>query len=119
NCSFVNAYISAINADDCSRVVFRYNSCNNSAVDSHGQESSPQGVRSLEVYNNSFTYNTAGSDGAIRYPLNVNYWINFRGGTGVVTGNTFPYISVGSKSTIQVEVDAINRCGEIPCHPET
>lgn len=62
------------------RFVFRYNTVQNDVVGTHGTESSGRyrGVRSYEIYNNTFTSNTLLFTGVF-----------LRGGTGVVWGNSF------------------------------
>ena len=65
--------------DDAARVVFRYNTLNNSSFNSHGLATSPVGIRHFEIYNNEF-----------RYPdrsVNQNWHIWIRGGTGVIFDN--------------------------------
>jgi hypothetical protein len=54
-------FLQAINLDDNSRTVVRYNTFNNSAIGSHGQETSPWGVRHYEIYNNDFVFTTSGT----------------------------------------------------------
>ena len=62
------------------RFVFRHNTVYNDVIATHGTESSGRyrGVRSYEIYNNTFTANTLLFTGIL-----------LRGGTGVVWGNSF------------------------------
>jgi len=62
------------------RFVFRYNTVYNDVLATHGTESSGRyrGVRSYEIYNNTFTSDALLFTGIL-----------LRGGTGVVWGNTF------------------------------
>lgn len=62
------------------RVVFRYNTVRNFAIDAHDYRGSSQrGARSWEIYRNTWT-NDSGFDPP---------WMHFRGGTGVIHNNTF------------------------------
>ena len=99
NCTF-KAGIFVCNFDDNSRVVFRYNTMQDAALGSHGQESSPYGSRQWEVYNNTFTLTNGNPD-------NLQDWFTVRGGTGVITGNSMAGIPF--KSGIQLNVYSISR----------
>jgi hypothetical protein len=115
NCTFNDASTGAVNMDDNTRIVFRYCTFNNAAPASHGQETSIYGVRHWEFYNNTFIYSSSGTGPSGQpYPLNMNYWIEIRGGTGVVTNNVMPDIPWG-KSGIQLNVFSINRADSIAC----
>jgi len=57
----------------------------NSNVATHGAETSPEGLRHFELYDNTFLFDNLGED-----TLNLNRWIWIRGGTGVITDNTMP-----------------------------
>jgi hypothetical protein len=99
DCTFTGLYLQAIDFDDNSRTVVRKCTFDNSAITSHGQETSPWGTRHWEVYDNNFIFTLSGAP----YPLNLNYWFLVRGGTGVIFGNTMPHISaqqLGDKSGI-------------------
>ncbi len=115
DCTFNGLFLQAINIDDNARVVVRRNTFNDSAIGSHGQETSPWGLRHFEVYNNVFVFHTSGGP----YPLNLNYWFEIRGGTGVIFGNTIPDISSqqwGAKDSITLEDFNIQRASNnIPC----
>ncbi len=89
DCSFNGLFLQAVNIDDNARVVIRHCAFNDSAIGSHGQETSPWGLRHFEVYADTFVFHTNGAP----YPLNLNYWFEIRGGTGVVFNNTMPDIS--------------------------
>jgi hypothetical protein len=71
-----------------------------SAVNTHGQETSIYGARTWEVYGNSFKL-TAGN------PYNMQDWFQVRGGTGVVTANSMDNIPF--KGGIQLLVYSITR----------
>jgi hypothetical protein len=93
DCTFTDMLTGAVDTDDNSRSVIRHCTFNNSAIGSHGQETSPWGNRHWEVYNNTFIFTAKGSTpygGA--YPVNLNYWHEVRGGTGVIFGNVMPHI---------------------------
>lgn len=71
-----------IDCDDSSRCVYRYNTLTYSSFNTHGMDSSPQGVRHFEVYNNVFIH-----DGGTSQIANQNWAIWIRGGTGVIYNN--------------------------------
>lgn len=79
------------------RFVFRYNSVQNDVLATHGTESSGRyrGVRSYEIYNNTFSANSLLFTG-----------IYLRGGTGVVWGNTF--LGAGGETGYQSAVRLAN-----------
>jgi hypothetical protein len=99
DCTFTGLYLQGLDFDDNSRTVVRHCTFNNSAITSHGQETSPWGTRHWEVYDNNFIFTPSGGP----YPLNLNYWFLARGGTGVIFGNNLPHIEaqqLGSKAGI-------------------
>lgn len=77
-----------IDADDSTRVVYRYNDLTYSAFNTHGMDTSPVGVRHFEVYNNTF-----GHPGGSSQLANQNWAIWIRGGTGVIFKNQIDDIS--------------------------
>lgn len=77
-----------IDADDSTRVVFRYNDLTYSSFNSHGMATSPVGVRHWEVYGNTFHY-----PGGTDQIANQNWCIWIRGGTGVIANNYFDDIA--------------------------
>jgi hypothetical protein len=100
NCTFSNAGIACSNFDDNSRVVWRYNTMQDAALGSHGQETSIYGARGWEIYGNSFKI-TSGN------PHNLQDWFGVRGGTGVVTANSME--DIPTKGGIQLLVYSITR----------
>jgi hypothetical protein len=94
SCTFTDMFLQAINVDDNARAVIRHNTFNNSAIGSHGQETSPWGVRHFEIYGNTFIFTLSGpTPFGGQYPLNLNYWAEIRGGTGCVYNNAVPDIN--------------------------
>jgi hypothetical protein len=77
--------------DDNSRVVFRHCVFDQSVASSHGEETSPFGLRHFELYNNTFVFTDAGMA-----TFNLNWWLFLRGGTGVIFSNTMPNIISGT-----------------------
>jgi hypothetical protein len=71
--------------DDNSRTVVRHCVFNNSNLGSHGAETSPEGLRHFELYDNTFLFDNLGND-----TLNLCRWFWLRGGTGVITDNVMP-----------------------------
>lgn len=82
NNTFYGGTNQGIDCDDASRCVYRYNTLTYSSFNSHGKDSSPQGVRHFEVYNNKFIHN-----GGTSQIANQNWAIWIRGGTGVIFNN--------------------------------
>jgi hypothetical protein len=120
NCTFTDMFLQSINLDDNSRTVVRHNTFNNSAIGSHGQETSPWGVRHYEIYNNTFKFTTSGNTPFGKtYPLNLNYWFEDRGGTGCIFNNTVPDIrskTWGAKATwLLVDFNIQRHSNNISC----
>lgn len=95
------------NLDDNSRTVWRHVTWDNSAIGSHGQETSPEGTRQWEFYDNRWI--CAGDN-----KWNMDFFMSIRGGTGVICDNTFDDIPWG-KAEIKLQVFSIRRRGQIPC----
>lgn len=117
DCGF-HAILSSIDFDGDSRVVFRHNVLDNAALGSHGADTSPIGLRHVEVYDNELIFANFGDcDGSVTLGLNWFFWM--RGGTGVITDNVLPAISScawGSKGNILFSVLNIRRnSGSYPC----
>lgn len=97
---FVGMPNQATDFDDAARVVFRYNTVNNSAFNSHGLATSPIGMRHFEIYRNNFNFPEV---------INQNWHIWIRGGTGVIFDNSFEDINSsywGNKTEILMSVRA-------------
>ncbi len=110
NNAFKKIILQSIDVDDNMRAVIRYNSFDNSGFVYHGADTSSSGVRHVEVYNNKFTFTTSGS--GYRFPLNINWWVYVRGGTGVWTDNDMADIRStqwGNKPEIVMTVQNVNR----------
>jgi hypothetical protein len=117
DCTFTGIFIGAVDFDDNSRTVLRHCTLDNSMIYCHGQDSSPDGARHWEVYDNKFIYTASGSPPGfpkVTYPLNMQAWFGIRGGTGIIADNDFP--TIAGKSAIQLNVYSINRRSlTIPC----
>jgi hypothetical protein len=115
DCTFKDLFLQAVDFDDNSRAVVRHCTFDNSAITSHGQDTSPAGSRHWEVYNNTFVFTASGGN----YPLNLNYFFYVRGGTGVIANNVIPHIASqtwGVKSEISLTVFNIRRSSQfVPC----
>ena len=122
---FANIYLQAIDCDDNARTVIRFNTFVDSAFVCHGADTSTHGARHTEVYNNTFLFHPSGSNGAITYPLNLNWWWYVRGGTGIITDNVMPDITSGTwgaKPEVNFIVQQLRRnagpdacCTTYPC----
>src|SRR6266542_1054474 len=117
DCDF-HAYLNALDTDSNSRLVWRHNLMDNSGMASHGADTSPIGMRHLEIYDNELIFDDFGDcDGSVTQPLNWFFWI--RGGTGVITDNILPAISScawGNKGNILFSVlNTRRKSGGYPC----
>jgi hypothetical protein len=108
--TFKKILVQSVDVDDNQRAVIRHNLFDNSGFVYHGADTSPSGVRHVEVYNNTFVFTPSGS--GYNYPLNLNWWVYIRGGSGVWTDNVMPDISSGywgNKPEIAMIVQNIRR----------
>jgi hypothetical protein len=119
DCTFKDVYLQALDFDDNSRTVVRHCVFDNSGTTSHGADTSPYGVRQIEMYDNQFIFNLGGGCNPNPYPLNLNYWFYVRGGIGVICDNAMPAISScawGNKPSLSLTVYNIRRNGgQVPC----
>ncbi len=100
DCYEAGLYLQGTDFDDNSRIVVRHCMFDNAATASHGEETSPWGVRHFEEYNNTFIFVNSG-----QATFNMNWFFFQRGGTGVVFSNTMPSISSswwGAKSDLEL-----------------
>lgn len=121
DCTFTGMYLGCADFDDDSRTVIRHCTMDNSAIYSHGQDTSPDGARHWEVYDNTFIYTANGSPPGfpkVVFPLNLQDWFTVRGGTGIIADNIFPNIQYKNVA-IQMNVYSINRSSNsIPCQTQ-
>ena len=76
--------------DDNCRIVVRHNTFSESGgFNSHGEDSSPYGMRHFEIYNNSFLFPDQTCTNGNTSLSNINQFIWIRGGTGVIFNNNF------------------------------
>lgn len=75
--------------DDACRIVVRYNTLNMAGFNSHGEDTSPQGMREFEIYNNSFLFPDQTCLNGNASLSNINQWIWIRGASGVIFNNNF------------------------------
>ena len=73
--------------DDGGRIVFRYNTGTNCEFNSHGEGTSPYGIREWEIYNNSFL-NSCSEGGSCGPLTNMQNDLWLKGATGVIFNNT-------------------------------
>ncbi|MBV8376065.1 MAG: hypothetical protein JO279_03600 [Verrucomicrobia bacterium] len=114
DCTFQNEPYEMLDCDDGSRVVVRHCTLYGTCV-SHGADSSPFGTRHWEYYDNSFLYPYSFGDSSAP---NLQGWLTQRGGTGVITGNSFCPVSSenrGTKSSVNWLSDAVT---EYRCYTE-
>jgi hypothetical protein len=121
DCVFTGMYLGCLDFDDDSRTVVRHCTMDNSAIYSHGQDTSADGARHWEVYDNTFIYTASGSPPGfptVTFPLNLQDWFTVRGGTGIIADNVFPNIQYKNLA-IQMNVYSINRASHsIPCQTQ-
>lgn len=89
-CYLAGMFLQGIDPDDNSRVVLRNLTMDNSGLTSHGSDTSAWGVRHVELYNSQFIFNNADTN-----TLNVAWWYESRGATGVCFSNNMPNITSG------------------------
>lgn len=105
--SFIRVFLQAIDFDDNSRVVFRYNNLDHSALTSHGADTSTYGARHWEIYNNTLIFLDLGVD-----TVNMDYFFYVRGGSGVIADNVIPDINStqwGNKAELKFTVQNLRR----------
>lgn len=78
----------AIDCDDNTRCVYRYNAATYSSFNSHGYATSPAGARHFEIYNNQFLHLGGSTQIANQ---NISIWL--RGATGFIYNNYFDDIA--------------------------
>ena len=117
DCTFNNIINQCIDVDNNIRAVIRRSTFNNSQITVHGADTSSDGGRHTEIYDNTFVFSTSGS--GANYPLPLNRFVYIRGGTGIITGNLIPNISSqtwGNKPEITVIMQNAQRSdGPYPC----
>src|SRR5579872_7268422 len=87
---FNGGNLGVFDCDDNCRLVVRYNTFTESGgFNSHGEDTSPYGMREFEIYNNSFLYPDNGSGTGCPGNTNVDQFIWLRGASGVIWGNNF------------------------------
>ncbi len=91
-----------IDADDASRIVYRYNKVTYGDFNSHGYDTSPIGLRHFEVYNNNFVDPPTSAQIG-----NINQVVWLRGATGVIFNNYSDSIAGsfwGSKPNLRMNI---------------
>lgn len=104
--TFVGATNGGIDCDDGCRIVYRHNDLTNSSFNSHGEDTSPKGMRQFEVYGNSFK-NTCSEGTDCSQIANENWGVWIRGGTGVIYNNYFDNLAGsgwGDKPEIKMNI---------------
>ena len=100
--------------DSNSKIVWRYNVMDNAGVASHGYDTSAYGTRHWELYNNVFHFSNMGDCDGTKTMNIINYAL-LRGGTGVITDNSFEDITScawGDKAELQFGVWCLGRWGQ-------
>lgn len=116
---FTKVFNAAIDTDSNCRLVMRHNTFDNSALGSHGADTSLWGGRHFELYDNTFIFTNFGDcDGS--QTLNIPFFLFLRGGTGVITNNAgfadMTSCSWGAKPALNMTVMNLRRnAGPNPC----
>ena len=101
----------ALDPDSNSRVVIRNNTFDHAAMASHGADTSEDGTRHWELYDNTFLFVDHGDcDGSMT--ANLPYLFYIRGGTGVIADNVIPDVAScawSDKAEIFMTVQNIRR----------
>ncbi len=84
--TFTKVLQSTIDVDDNCRSVIRHNTFDNSALGSHGADTSSVGNRHFELYDNTFIFTNFGDCNGSQ-TANIPFFWYLRGGTGVITDN--------------------------------
>lgn len=110
-----HAFLGTSDNDEGGRVVLRYNVYDSAGIGSHGADTGPIGMRTLEWYNNTGVFDPYG-DGTT-FPM--NQWFYARGGSFVIYNNTLPALTstdFGTKSDVNMTVMNLQRnAGPNPC----
>lgn len=105
NCDF-HGWLGLSDSGDNAKVVFRRNVFNAAAVNSHGRDTGDVGLRSIEYYDNWAVFHNLGTD-----TPNLQNFLSFRGGSGVIMDNIMVDIASGewgAKPEIQLQVLALS-----------
>jgi hypothetical protein len=128
DCKFYNfAPAAATDVDDNSRVVVRHCTFDNTGMGTHGLDTSPWGLRHLEVGHCTFTYHgwprvVDAVGGRSAWP-NLPQWLLQRGAVVLVHDCKFDLIQSqdwGTHTAMGLEVQSLQRSDSIPCqtnHP--
>jgi hypothetical protein len=114
--TFIGGSNGVTDCDDSCRMVVRHNTFgvngrDAGGINSHGEDSSPQGLRHFEIYSNSFLFPDKTCGGGNSSLSNINQFIWIRGGTGVIYNNNFDHLSSTCWGT-KTEVKLSNRGAE-------
>jgi Fibronectin type III domain len=111
-----HAYNNATDIDSNGRAVARYNVFNHAGFGTHGPDTSLQGQRHFEYYNNTGLFNAYPQTGVT---FGLNWWLYIRGGTFVVANNVLPHINsqdYPNKRDLNITVMNLQRnAGPNPC----
>lgn len=110
DCYFIGLVLGCVDASDGFRGAIRHSVLDNSGIAIHGQDTGPIGMRHLEVYGNLMIFDALPEPSA--ETANMNYWITWRGGSGIVTGNEMDDISSwawGNKPEVTLEYQPLRR----------
>ena len=116
DCTFVGYYTEATDFDGGARTVFRHCTFTNAVMASHGYDTGPVGCRHWEIYDNTFRYTYSSGD---PNAAPVQAFLTLRGGTGVVTGNSFTpnhTTQWGSKATLNWLTDGVTQGAAGHCY---
>ena len=127
---FIGGSNGVTDCDDSCRMVVRHNTFgingqDSGGINSHGDDSSPEGMRQFEIYSNSFNFPDKTCPGGSSTSLsNINQWMWIRGASGMIWGNNIQHLQStcwGTKAAIKLSNRGIedDRPGGIPCSAVT
>lgn len=114
--TFVGGSNGVVDCDDNCRIVWRHNSMGFNGQDSggfnsHGEDTSPYGMRQFEIYSNTFAFPDKTAPLGNSSLSNINQFIWIRGGSGVIQNNSIAHLSSQAWGT-KTEVKLSNRGAE-------
>lgn len=115
---FTRMIYQVLDPDANSRVVIRNNLFDQSAISSHGADTSVEGTRHWELYDNEFTFVNHGDCSGL-ITIGLPYLFYIRGGTGVIADNVIPNVTScawGDKAEFILTIQSLRRnAGPYPC----
>ena len=103
----VGGNIYAVDCNDGSKTVLRYNQFIDTGCGNHGPDSCPYGLRHCEIYNNTFTHPTPS--------VRTYVWVFDRGAVCACYNNNFGALSGSNQIAYLMELETLRRGGTPFC----